>query len=375
MEREDTARPEATKYPYCRADGATLVTVARTGSGKGKDVWREPKGVKRPQGGYPLYRLPSLLANGDKPLLVVEGEKAAEAAHHLFGDRYEATTSIGGVEKGPHSDWTPARGRQIVIWPDADGKGRDHGAEVAGLCHAAGAAGVRMVETAQLPDGWDLADRAPDGFDIEQAVPILFRVPLPIGRNRVRTVGGAWVTMAELLEGGDDIDSWVVDDMLPSGGLSMLSAKPKAGKSTMARCLALAIARGEPWLGRAVVGGAVLYLALEEKRSAVRAHFQAMGATADDNVVSRFGPAPDEALDALAVEVESLRPQLVILDPLFVLSPSGTATTTPRSRVQWEPLLTLARETGAHVLAVHHARKAGGESGDDVLGSSALFGP
>lgn len=292
-------RPEATKYPYCRADGTTLVTVARTGSGKGKDVWREPKGVKRPQGGYPLYRLPSLLANGDKPLLVVEGEKAAEAAHHLFGDRYEATTSIGGVEKGPHSDWTPARGRQVVIWPDADGKGRDHGAEVAGLCHAAGAAGVRMVETAQLPDGWDLADRAPDGFDIEQAVSDSVSCPAPYrAEQSQKRSGGAWVTMAELLEGGDDIDSWVVDDMLPSGGLSMLSAKPKAGKSTMARCLALAIARGEPWLGRAVVGGAVLYLALEEKRSAVRAHFQAMGATADDNVVSRFGPAPDEALAA-----------------------------------------------------------------------------
>ena len=38
-------------------------------------IWRDPKGVKAPTAGYPLYRLPSILANADKPLLVVEGEK------------------------------------------------------------------------------------------------------------------------------------------------------------------------------------------------------------------------------------------------------------------------------------------------------------
>jgi hypothetical protein len=39
-----------------------------------------------------------------------------------------------------------------------------------------------------------------------------------------------------------------------------------------------------------------------------------------------------------------------------------------------EPLLALARETGAHVLAVHHLGKRGGsEDGDGILGSTAIF--
>jgi hypothetical protein len=39
-----------------------------------------------------------------------------------------------------------------------------------------------------------------------------------------------------------------------------------------------------------------------------------------------------------------------------------------------EPLLTLARETGAHVLAVHHLGKGErGEAGDAILGSTAIF--
>jgi hypothetical protein len=38
------------------------------------------------------------------------------------------------------------------------------------------------------------------------------------------------------------------------------------------------------------------------------------------------------------------------------------------------PLLALAREHGAHLLVVHHARKGGGDGGDSMLGSTAIFG-
>jgi hypothetical protein len=39
-----------------------------------------------------------------------------------------------------------------------------------------------------------------------------------------------------------------------------------------------------------------------------------------------------------------------------------------------EPLLVLARETGSHVLCVHHAGKGDREGGDSILGSTAIFG-
>jgi len=38
-----------------------------------------------------------------------------------------------------------------------------------------------------------------------------------------------------------------------------------------------------------------------------------------------------------------------------------------------EPLLSLSRDTGAHVLAVHHLGKAEREGGDSILGSTAIF--
>ncbi len=38
-----------------------------------------------------------------------------------------------------------------------------------------------------------------------------------------------------------------------------------------------------------------------------------------------------------------------------------------------KPLLALARDTGACVLLIHHARKSEGSYGDEIRGSGALF--
>ena len=386
--RVGPANSSILEFPYLTADGKHLVSVVVKVGPDGKKiddrfaVTRDPKGVTKPRGGYPLYRLPSILANSDKPILVCEGEKTADAGQHLFGDRYEVTTPIGGIGKADGTDWSPLHGRDVVIWPDADedkGKGHKHAQDVARFASSAGARDVRVVDIGRygLPDGWDVADQAPDGFDVEQALSdsVSFSLPYTSNRKQKRS-GGAWLTMAELLEAGDDNQAWLVDDMLPCGGLSILNSKPKAGKSTLGRCLALDIARGEPWLQRPVLPGPVLCWQLEEKRSAVRSHFLAMGAHGDDAVVSRFGPAPDDAMDALAAEIENLRPVLVIIDPLFRFVSIKDGNDYAEVTRAMEPLLTLARESeaGTHILFLHHARKAGGELGDETLGSSALFG-
>ena len=57
-------------------------------------------------------------------------------------------------------------------------------------------------------------------------------------------------TVAQLLQQAAAMpDRWVVDGRLPVGGTSILGGRPKVGKTTLARSLALAVVRGEPWLG------------------------------------------------------------------------------------------------------------------------------
>ena len=130
--------------------------------GNGKRGWRA-KGIPAPR---PLLNLPGILASPDTPVLVCEGEKAAEAAAKRFPDTV-ATTPMHGAQSPHMTDWSVLEGREVTVWPDADEAGAGFADTVARLAREAGAASVRIVQVPEgLPQGWDLADKAPDGMDL-----------------------------------------------------------------------------------------------------------------------------------------------------------------------------------------------------------------
>ena len=182
-----------------------------------------------------------------------------------------------------------------------------------------------------------------------------------------------FTSCGDLLNEPEEVTSWLVEPNLPASGLSMLAGKPKAGKSTLARCLALAVARGDPWLELITAKGAVLYLALEEKRSEVKRHFQAMGATDKDDIRFFIAPSPQDGMAQLRQAAEHCQPALIIVDPLIKMVRIKDLNDYAQVSLALEPLLALARETGAHVMAVHHLGKGEREGGDSILGSTALF--
>jgi len=158
------------RYPVTRADGTPdkevlpwcygrRVWTGRAGKAQDRTGWH----CKAPPAPRPLYGLDRLAERPGAPVLVTEGEKAADAAALLFPD-HVAVTSQGGSKAPGKSDWTPLRGRRVTIWPDADGPGADYAAKVAELAKLAGAESVRVVEVpGDWPKGWDLADALPDG--------------------------------------------------------------------------------------------------------------------------------------------------------------------------------------------------------------------
>lgn len=89
--------------------------VMRVRMPDGQEVWsRFPFPEPRP-----LYRLP--LIGDDRQVFVVEGEKCADAMFRLRG---RASVSwVGGTRGVAHTDWSPLRGRDVVIVPDADAPG------------------------------------------------------------------------------------------------------------------------------------------------------------------------------------------------------------------------------------------------------------
>ena len=97
-------------------------------------------------------------------VLVVEGEKTADAAGERFPD-YVVVTSSGGSQAAGKTDWTTLAGRHVIVWPDADEPGARYGEAVAALLLNADVASVHTVSVpTTFPVGWDLADAPPAGI-------------------------------------------------------------------------------------------------------------------------------------------------------------------------------------------------------------------
>jgi Family of unknown function (DUF5906) len=80
-----------------------------------------------------------------------------------------AVTPMHGCKSPQQTDWAPICGRRVVIWPDHDTPGARFAQRVAELATAAGAESVAIVEVPEsFPEGWDLADPLPDGWNAEQ---------------------------------------------------------------------------------------------------------------------------------------------------------------------------------------------------------------
>lgn len=154
----------------------------------GRRVWTSQAGkpcdrvgwhYKRPDAPLPLYGLDRLAARPDAPVLVCEGEKAADAAGLLFPERV-AVASQGGAKASGKSDWTALAGRHVAIWPDADAPGVAYAAAVAELVTEAGAVEARIVPVpADFPPGWDLADPPPDGMEADRLAALLAEAAPP----------------------------------------------------------------------------------------------------------------------------------------------------------------------------------------------------
>ena len=67
-----------------------------------------------------------------------------------------------------------------------------------------------------------------------------------------------------------------------------------------------------------------------------------------------IAPSPEDGLRQLREATERERPVLIVVDPLLRLVRVRDANDYAVVTAALEPLVTLARETGARVLAVHH---------------------
>lgn len=177
---------------------------------------------------------------------------------------------------------------------------------------------------------------------------------------------------------------WLVRGMFGAGELSVIYGDPGCGKSVLATDLAFHIATGVAWHNRAVSKGAVVYVAAERSRlterrlAALRAKHElaepslaildggfdlfSTGSDHIDRLISTVRAVADTTKEPVA---------LIIIDTVARVIPGAdenSARDIGRFAAQIEAL---RRETGAHVLLIHHAGK---DKTKGMRGSSALLG-
>jgi hypothetical protein len=147
------------------ADGRKQIIPRCWGTLNGKTGWH----WRHPAAPRPLYGLDHLAARPADPVLVVEGEKTADAAAESLPG-FVVITWPGGASAAGLVDWSAVKGRYVCIWPDHDDSGRK-AADQIGDALLEVAAGVRIVDPpADLTEGWDLADPVPDGLDVRALI-------------------------------------------------------------------------------------------------------------------------------------------------------------------------------------------------------------
>ena len=171
-----------TGHEYLTADGRVLGYVVRSDfqgektfrprtpwyDRDGVIVWRW-KGFDYPR---PLYGLNLLASMPRAVVVVVEGEKCADALRRL-----DPSTPViswpGGSNGVQYAEWEPLRGRRVVLWPDADEPGRKAMAVVAAILAPLGCQVKLVHPAADAPKGWDVADAITAGATRDDIMAIL----------------------------------------------------------------------------------------------------------------------------------------------------------------------------------------------------------
>ena len=135
-------------FLVCRFPGKKIRPLWWSGS---RWEWKAPPAPR------PLLNLDQLRSRTGT-VLIVEGEKAADAAAKLY-PRAVVTTWPSGCKAIDKADWSPLAGRRVILWPDADAVGQQAMDRLAQLLLRLPVDRVQMVTPpAGSPEGWDLAD-------------------------------------------------------------------------------------------------------------------------------------------------------------------------------------------------------------------------
>ncbi len=174
-------------------------------------------------------------------------------------------------------------------------------------------------------------------------------------------------TLAEILENPQTLEppETVVPRLAWRGRVTLLAAREKDGKSTLASAAAAAVTRGTKFLDGVALDGAVVLASLEEHVGETASRLVRFNANSDRIHIATCSLS--DPLTELKERIEQKRPVLVIGDTLSALAEGKLEDGSAKA---WQPLMAaltkLARDFNCAVLILHHARKSDGTYRDST---------
>jgi hypothetical protein len=174
---------------------------------------------------------------------------------------------------------------------------------------------------------------------------------------------------------------WVVDNLLRTNRkrISLLCGSPHAGKSTIARQLALAVVHGESFLGRTTLKSKVAYWQSEETEQDAYEDFFKSGMTPDDNIVILHSAKDNhKELNTLLCDDPDIRLVIIeTLDDFLQIDDLLNNTTARKSFEKFDAEIVEKHAPRCSFLALHHFKKSDEQRGSSlhkILGATVIAG-
>lgn len=364
-------------WTYYSEDNKALATVTRYDDENGKKDFI-PYDSKTKKSVYPtprpLYGLN--LIKDQSRVVLVEGEKCADA---LLGINIPATTAMGGSNtRLDKVDWSPLKGKDVIIWPDNDIPGLEYAQKLKDhLFSIAGS--VQIVEIPKgKPQKWDAADALEDDTNINSL--------LAIGFNPFTNC----CTLKKApYQGPRKERQWLVESTFPLSVAAILAAAGDSGKGMLTLDLALKVSGvfgtglypPIEAFGNQVMsfGSAVIYTAeddidevyrrveaMDPENNRLHAPYEChvyalpdMGGAFSLAQDSPTGPQKSPSYYKLLNHLNTIPDlKLVVIDPLASFAHIDVNTDPHAGAFFTGALAEIAKTTGATVIVAHHMTKA-----------------
>ena len=382
-------------FVYHHANGKPVICIKRIEFPDGKKTFSQLGPTPDGQGWQlglsyapkprPLYRLPEIIADASSFVLFHEGEKACEAAIQggLPGIH---TTTLGGAQNPAQTDFTPLKGRDVVICPDNDDAGEQYAQAVARLVHDAGVRSVKVLRLPGLPPKgdvveWREAGGTPQTFTTLLEKAILYSASNDNEEDRVSNPP-ATPSLSNAVIHLEDLRSMELPERkrhlpwLPESSIVMIYGARGVGKTMLQLSLGAALGSGTSFLKWPVVAPiGTLYvdgeMPLDELKSRITklmpsepAMLQFLTSDKVYQASQRNLVLTSESMRAELDQFLDTHPEIriLILDNISCLFTGINED----KKQEWEPInawLLRLRHRGLSIVLVHHAGKGGQQRG------------